>query len=133
MAQDSGGGWILLLIGTVALYNCSGDASEENDDEYRQYADSDYDGDYSDYATYEEEFDEDAARDEARSELASEGYDYSYGCTEDCSGHEAGWQWGAENGVAYGNSDSFHEGTMAFEDALDERVEEMRNDFESGY
>lgn len=141
-------GWALLLIGAVVVSGCSsaedvtpeeenfGDASLfESSDLGERVGNSDYSvHDYGYTAGDErEEFDEYAAREEARRDLALEGYDYSYGCTSDCSGHEAGWQWGADNGVAYGNSQSFHEGTIAFEDALEERVEEMRDEFESGY
>ena len=140
--------WGLLLIGVVVVSGCSSDedaASEEaNSDDTSLFESSDLGerDSNADYSVYDYgytaddeggEFDEDAARDEARQDLALEGYDYSYGCTMDCSGHEAGWQWGAENGVAYGNSQSFHEGTMAFEDAVEDRVEEMRDEFESEY
>lgn len=104
------------------------------EDEVASYGGS-YSGGYGSYGDEEEreEFDEHEARRVARDQLSSEGYDMSYGCTIDCSGHEAGWQWGAENGYStYGNSQSFHEGTMAFEDALDDRVNEMRDDYEDG-
>lgn len=81
-----------------------------------------------------EPFDEDAARGAAEQELALQGYDYSYGCTDDCSGHEAGWQWRADNGYStYGNSQSFAEGGYAFDEALEARVDEMRDDYEAGY
>lgn len=149
------------LMLAFALAACGSEASTSDYDEYSEdgyYADSDvaedeavstggvddsvsYDGSYSGgYGSYgdddeveREEFDEDEARRVARDKLASEGYDMSYGCTVDCSGHEAGWQWGAENGYStYGKSRSFHEGTMAFEDALDDRVNEMRDDYEDG-
>jgi len=84
------------------------------------------------YDAYREPFDEYAARSAAEDELASEGYDYSYGCTDDCSGHEAGWQWRAGNGYTTpGNSNSFDEGGQAFDDAVESRVDEMRNDYES--
>jgi hypothetical protein len=83
------------------------------------------------------EFDEAAARELAEAEVASEGYDGSYGCTDDCSGHDAGWQWRADNGYPvedqddYGSSNSFAEGAMAYEDAVDERLNEKREEFES--
>ncbi|WP_172799848.1 hypothetical protein [Croceicoccus bisphenolivorans] len=139
------------LLLAMVLAACGSEASTSDYDEYSEdgyYADGDveedesasYDGSYSGgYGSYaddeeeREEFDEDEARRVARDQLASEGYDMSYGCTIDCSGHEAGWQWGAENGYStYGNSQSFHEGTMAFEDALDARVREMEDDYEDG-
>ena len=84
------------------------------------------------------EFDEDAARAQAEQDAANESYDYSYGCTQDCSGHEAGWQWRAETGypvedaTTYGNSNSFAEGAMAYDESVEERVEEMRSEHESG-
>lgn len=42
-----------------------------------------------------------------------------YECTEDCSGHEAGYEWAAEQEIADpddcgGNSDSFIEGCVAY-------------------
>jgi hypothetical protein len=42
-----------------------------------------------------------------------------YGCTQDCSGHEAGYAWAEERGIANpddcgGNSFSFEEGCRAY-------------------
>ncbi|MGV3555418.1 MAG: hypothetical protein ACO1OD_09190 [Croceibacterium sp.] len=157
MANDSSGGWIVLVLAGLAIYNCSGDDETEADEQYivdelgvsedeaadllesygsledavDDYRDA-YGGAEPEYA-YRDPFDEDAARDAAEEELASEGYDYSYGCTIDCSGHDAGWQWRAENGYSTpGNSSSFDEGGRAFDDALEERVNEMRDEYESG-
>jgi len=80
-----------------------------------------------------EPFDEFAARRAAERDLALEGYDYSYGCTQDCSGHEAGWQWRADNGYSVdGKSQSFAEGGYAFDEALDRRIDEIRDDYDSG-
>lgn len=80
-----------------------------------------------------EPFDERAARRAAERKLARDGYDYSYGCTIDCSGHEAGWQWRADNGYATpGRSQSFEEGGNAFDEALERRVDRMRDDYEAG-
>lgn len=90
------------------------------------------------FPSYDEEeerepFDERAARRAAERKLAGEGYDYSYGCTDDCSGHEAGWQWRADNGFSTpGNSQSFYEGGQAFDEALDRRVDKMRDAYEAG-
>lgn len=95
------------------------------------------------YGDYEDEdrprFDEYDAQRQAEREMALRGYDYSYGCTVDCSGHEAGWQWRAETGAetygnpyGYGNSQSFGEGAVAFEEAVRGRVEEMRDEYDSG-
>jgi|CXWL01.1.fsa_nt_gi hypothetical protein len=115
---------VLAVLATLALSGCGdGSASYEV-------------GDSNETTFISEErrpFDEDAAREAAEEELASEGYDYSYGCTDDCSGHESGWQWRADNGYASdGNSESFAEGGYAFDEALDSRVEEMRDDYEAG-
>lgn len=57
-----------------------------------------------------------------------------YGCTDDCSGHEAGFRFRAERGYQGYNADSpsFNEGGEAFDDAIEERVEEMQSDYESG-
>ncbi|MEQ1809382.1 MAG: hypothetical protein ABL889_05635 [Terricaulis sp.] len=115
--------FIALVFMSAALSGC-GDGSSSYDEGYAgRYYDSEE----------REPFDEDAAREAAEEELASEGYDYSYGCTDDCSGHESGWQWRAENGYsADGNSESFAEGGYAFDEALESRVEEMRDDYEAG-
>ena len=162
MANDSGGGGaFLVVLAFIGIYSCSRDEPEEqqlvaelgisedeaseliatygNADvameayaeeyEYAPYSSGAYGGDEPERAA----FDEQAARAEAEDDLASEGYDGSYGCTVDCSGHDAGWQWRAENGYStYGNSNSFSEGGQAFDDALDERVDDMRNDYENG-
>lgn len=43
-----------------------------------------------------------------------------YECTDDCEGHAAGYKWAEEHGIEeesncpYGNSQSFHEGCMAY-------------------
>lgn len=80
-----------------------------------------------------EPFDDDAATQMAEEDLAAEGYDYRYSCTEDCSGHEAGWQWRAEHGYSTpGYSNSFDEGGRAFDEAVEERVDEMREKYEAG-
>lgn len=82
------------------------------------------------------DFDEDAARDTAEEEIAGESYQSigtPYGCTQDCSGHEAGFAWRRDNGYATpGNSNSFSEGGQAFDEAVDDRVDEMRSDYENG-
>ncbi len=48
-------------------------------------------------------------------------------CTQDCSGHEAGYEWASENGIADpydcdGNSESFIEGCRAY--ANESRIDE---------
>lgn len=116
---------IALVAAMAALSGCgensSGGAYGEYDRESAAYRQG--------YASNERApFDEDAAREAAESELSSEGYDHSYGCTDDCSGHDAGWQWRAENGYSSdGNSQSFAEGGYAFDEALESRVDEMRD------
>lgn len=148
MANDKGGDWLILGLAALALYNCSGSEDVEADQQYivdelgvsdevaGELLDSysspeDAVDDYRD--AYRDEFDEDAARTAAEGELANNGYDYSYGCTVDCSGHDAGWQWRADNGYATpGNSNSFDEGGRAFDEALEQRVEEMREEYDSG-
>lgn len=148
MANDSGAGWILLGLAALALYTCSGSDEVQADREYiideLGVSDEEADELLGSYGSPEDvvddyrnanrdDFDEDAARAAAESELASSGYDYSYGCTDDCSGHDAGWQWRADNGYATpGNSNSFDEGGRAFDEALEERVDEMREEHESG-
>lgn len=131
----------LVSLALVACSDSSGDyveaeeyASESYDTGYLSQSGDDYD-EFADPYVEEErgEFDEDAARRRAEDDLALEGYDYSYGCTDDCSGHEAGWQWRADNGYStYGNSQSFAEGGYAFDDAVEDRVESMRDDYEAG-
>jgi hypothetical protein len=46
-------------------------------------------------------------------------YFHGYPCTVDCSGHEAGYQWASDRGIAdeddcTGNSESFIEGCKAY-------------------
>jgi hypothetical protein len=49
------------------------------------------------------------------------------------SARQAGWNWRAENDYsAHGNSESFEQGGYAFDEALESRVEEMRDDHEAG-
>lgn len=118
---------LITLVSAAAVLSGCGDSSSSYGDGYAQ-------GSVGYYESEEREaFDEDAAREAAEEELASDGYDHSYGCTDDCSGHEAGWQWRAENGYSTdGNSESFAQGGYAFDEALENRVEEMRNDYEAG-
>ena len=138
-SSEDAGALVLLLVGGIVLYNCSGPSADEQlvadelgvSTEEAASLIGEYGDPYAAIEDYREDtFDEDAAREAAEAELASEGYDYSYGCTDDCSGHEAGWQWRAENGyAASGDSNSFDEGGRAFDEALEERVEEMRNEY----
>lgn len=149
MARNSWGAhgrWLAAAFAIALLSGCS-EASDEDGqyvadelglstedaatliDEYGD-ADAAIEGYLEDYR---EPFDEDAARQAAEDELAAEGYDYRYGCTEDCSGHDAGWEWRAENGYSTpGYSNSFEEGGLAFDEAVEERVEEMQSEYEAG-
>jgi hypothetical protein len=144
--SDSGGGIVLAILAVLAIYNCSGSPSEDvqlvaselgvSEDEAADLI-TEYGSAESVIEDQEEDarepFDEDAAKQAAEDDLASESYDYSYGCTSDCSGHEAGWRWRADNGYTTpGNSNSFYEGGQAFDDAVDNKVEEMRNAYEAG-
>lgn len=82
-------------------------------------------------------FDEARASDAAEEEVSGESYTglgSPYGCTDDCSGHEAGFKWRAEKGHQGFSADSpsFNEGGQAFEDAVEEKVEERRTAREDG-
>jgi hypothetical protein len=131
----------LVIIAALALASCG-----EGESEYSEEADSSYHltGEYSDgeeeaAAVFQDEgeaFDEDAAREEAERQVASDSYTgigSPYGCTTDCSGHEAGFEWRRDNGyVTAGNSRSFEEGAQAYEDEVENKVEEMEDDYNSG-
>jgi hypothetical protein len=90
-------------------------------------------------STPREPFDEDEARSNAEAVLASENYrsiGRPYGCTDDCSGHEAGFKYRAQHG--YGNriagdydARSFRQGQQAYDDEVDRRVDEAREEYES--
>ena len=144
--SDSGCGIVFAILAILAIYNCSGNSSEDEQlvaselgvsDEQAAELISEYGSAESAIEDQREDarepFDEDAAKAAAEDELASENYDYSYGCTSDCSGHEAGWRWRADNGyTTTGNSNSFYEGGQAFDDAVEARVDEMREAYEAG-
>ena len=90
---------------------------------------------YPDQLVAEGEFDEDAAMERAVEDLAFETYSSigePFGCTEDCSGHEAGFEWAKQNeitdGWCGGNSESFIEGCQAYADAIQEKIEEYRDE-----
>jgi len=83
------------------------------------------------------DFDEDRAREVTEDEVGSDSYmgiGSPYGCTDDCGGHEAGFRYRADHGYAGFNPDSpsFNEGGQAFDETVDERVDEMRDAYESG-
>ena len=131
MADDSVGCGCLALLVIGGLWLFSGSKPETSATLYEAGS-----GFSSSFVEEREDFDEDAAREAAEADLASETYQdngATYGCTVDCSGHEAGWQWRDENGyAAKGNSQSFSEGGQAFDEAVDDRVEELRSDYEDG-
>lgn len=63
------------------------------------------------------------------SDLSFEDVGITADCTEDCSGHEAGFEWAKEQGIADpsecgGNSDSFVEGCEAYAEAVETTAEE---------
>ena len=55
-----------------------------------------------------------------------------YDCTVDCSGHSAGYKWAERKGITdeadcpYGNSQSFHEGCIAY--TGDQAIDPDRDD-----
>lgn len=97
----------IALAAMLALSACGG-TDETSADEYAAYEGEEVAGE-----TYDE-------YDERRDKLEGENGSYAgYGCTQDCSGHEAGYQWAAENGITDpdncgGNSWSFIEGCRAY-------------------
>lgn len=113
---------VLVTLLSILMSACGG-SSGSSESGYR----------YADEASSEVEFDEDAARDRAVDALAYESYSsigQPYGCTDDCSGHEAGFEWAKENGVTdgscYGDSASFTEGCQSYADAIEEQINEYR-------
>ena len=105
------------------------------DDEFGEQSIS-YGGDEE--SERERHFDEDRARDEARADVGSETYSgvgRPYGCTIDCSGHDAGFEWARDRELEDcwgGRSQSFAEGCRTYGEEIDRKVEEARDQFESG-
>lgn len=59
----------------------------------------------------------------------------NWDCTEDCSGHEAGYEWAADNGISDpgdcgGNSDSFIEGCEAYANEQEMESEAEYDDYD---
>lgn len=139
-------GIVFAVVAMFALSNCSGNRDEDPELVAAELSVTEDEAEslIAEYGSAEDAiseiqaqeraaFDEDAAKTAAENELSSEEYDYSYGCTSDCSGHEAGWRWRADNGYTTpGNSNSFYEGGQAFDNAVEEKVEEMRDSYEAG-
>lgn len=141
MAESTTGGLIALGILALAIYSCSNDQPKNAVATSTVAGDSYAFGDSGNEGIEESDergsFDENAAREAAESELASSSYvseGSTYGCRDDCSGHEAGWRWRAEWGYQGHNADSpsFEEGGRAFDDAVDEKVEEARDAHDRG-
>ena len=128
-----------VLTAAISLSSCGSGESDYSQDSSYQLT-----GNYSDeeeqstgaFKDEREPFDEDAAREEAEQQVSSDSYTSigsPYGCSTDCSGHEAGFEWRRDNGyVTGGNSRSFEEGAQAFEDEVDNKVEEMEDNYNSG-
>lgn len=85
------------------------------------------------------EFDEESAKADAIanvSEMSFENVGDTGLCTDDCSGHEAGFEWTRDNdpenldGCSYEDGDSFYEGCTAFHEAVEDEVEDMRQQWE---
>lgn len=112
---------IVILAAALALASCDG--RDPYEDEVEAALEDEYPEEYASGAGYGQEvvagetYDE---FDERRNELDGEYGSYAgYGCTVDCSGHDAGYNWAAENGITDpdncgGNSWSFIEGCRAY-------------------
>lgn len=110
------------FFAAATLAGCGSDYDGSSHSSGTSYADSDD----------REPFDGDAAREQAEQEVADEGY--SGPCTIDCSGHDAGFNYAANGNPDGGVSDSqsFDEGQEAYEEAVDERVEELSQAHDAG-
>lgn len=135
---DGCGTWIVLGLVVFGLWKCNGRSEEAkypagSPSEYGDLASSDYET-FGDYAEDRRE----EAEQERAYELAGTDYEYesyAYGCTQDCSGHQAGWDWAADNGITSpydcgGTSQSFTEGCMAYAEEVEAAGEEAA---EGGY
>lgn len=111
--------WIVVVVVVffwlVSLYgsNSSGSYSSGRFDEY---SGSD------EVSTYNED---------KSDEITSDNWE----CTSDCSGHEAGYDWAADNGITDpsecdGNSDSFIEGCVAY---ANEYQDENESEYDEDY
>lgn len=113
---------ILLVIAGLAVAHCTSRPSYD-----------DYGSEVASEVPARGDVAADAAADLGASTYEAEGA--PYGCTEDCEGHEAGWQWAAENeisdaGDCYGNNASFDEGCQAFAEAVESRTENQIAEYE---
>lgn len=120
MSDNGGGGWLVVGLLALALWQCSGDSDSTSDEEASLYEEAD-----TDEATIGLDGDERGGEnwheyDERRDAVEEEAGSFSGdGCTEDCSGHSAGYDWAAQRGIddpddCGGNSWSFEEGCRAY-------------------
>ncbi len=121
-------GWGLAAVAVYALFGKSDPPARPPSSEAPSAASAgtyDYGGDRSE-----------AARETAADEVSGDRFE-DHGdtgqCTEDCSGHDAGFQWAAEQGVTDssdcgGQSQSFIEGCEAYAEAVEERAREIEQD-----
>lgn len=138
MSNNEGPGWhALILIGLIGAGVCGCSSDDRTETDNASYSDSGYSERLSEDQLEDVRAD---ARADAVSDLAASSYEgegSAYGCTEDCSGHEAGWQWAAENEVqdasdCGGYSMSFEEGCQAFAEAVEERANDAASEYEGG-
>lgn len=126
----------MFMIAACLTLGACGSSGEEGD--YASDGSATF-GSYDEAEGARGEFDEDAAREAAIAELDGQSYqdtDGYAGCTDDCGGHDAGFAWAQDNAVEHGgvitDSTSFDEGANAYATAIDDRVDEMRADYENG-
>ena len=102
-------GRVLLALVAIALTSaCSSGSDAADDPDLADYEGQEFAGEtYTEY-------------DARRNSYGGDRGDFSdYGCTQDCSGHEAGYDWAAEQGIddpddCGGKSWSFEEGCRAY-------------------
>lgn len=120
------------LAATLALAGCNSSSSTEADRHIVEGSSSMFNS--------KGKFDEESARADAIADVSANSFEDvgdTSQCTDDCSGHSAGFEWAKENAAGdasacSGNSDSFIEGCEAFSQAVDSRVSDMREAWESG-
>lgn len=130
---------IFVLLASFLLVGCDSTQSQTGSSELSEYSNYVYDDsieyDYDSGFEWAEEnsidnFDdcqdqfgtgeaEDGCNDYVKDNYTGNETFFGYECTEDCSGHEAGYEWAAENNASdiydcNGNSQSFNEGCEAY-------------------
>lgn len=122
----------LIVAAALVLVSCGSPSARADDSGEFASVDSGKGSESGDEPAERASFDDDAAREAAKQEVADEGYDGP--CTIDCSGHDAGFNWAADGhddgGIS--NSRSFDEGQEAYEDKVEERLNEKRQTYEDG-